>query len=310
MDTETTNAKWFNSRIYKVLADDSVRNSAYRSAINQVVTNDSKVIEIGTGDRAYLTQMCIENAPHSVTTIEANKKAYYRAKSMLEKCFPNDHNIQILHGLSNEITVESKGNVLVQEIIGSIASSEGVGRIVEDAKSRLLAEEVSFVPACCNTWVAPVGELRLSLVERCINSAIRSRIRTRNGNYRVFNFPKNANIAQPKIVENLDFANDLNLVEHQNLTFEIEHSCSFTGLVCYVELIFSEANRIDAWNDITNWSTPYIKMSNKPVPLVAGDRIQLVFLKDIRSATPKYTFLVSIETGGETLQFEAFWKGV
>ncbi len=127
---------------------------AYRQAI-QKCAKDKVVLEIGTGALAPLVRMCAEAGAKKVYAIEANPRAVEIAIKGLQRD-GSQEKIEILEVFYFDIlALPEKPDILVHKLIG-LGSSEGMVRIIDDIKTRLLDEETIFIPLSCNVNVAPV----------------------------------------------------------------------------------------------------------------------------------------------------------
>merc|ERR1740120_536642 len=76
--------------------------------------------------------------------------------------------VEIISGDSLTVDLPERVDLVVSELIGSIASQEDVERIIRDAGRRFLKGDarpegnacVNMIPACCQTLVAPVRYAR------------------------------------------------------------------------------------------------------------------------------------------------------
>ena len=75
--------------------------------------------------------------------------------------------VVIVQGFSSDISLPEKCDVLVAEIVGSIASEEGIVGTYRDAQRRLLkapADPRSYIPQRVQTWCAPASHVLTSLL--------------------------------------------------------------------------------------------------------------------------------------------------
>lgn len=67
---------------------------------------------------------------------------------------------QVLEGYSTDVELPEKVDLLVAEVIGSVASEEGVYRTIRDAQARFLVapeDPASYIPVRVQTLMAPAS---------------------------------------------------------------------------------------------------------------------------------------------------------
>ena len=68
--------------------------------------------------------------------------------------------IHVIEGLSTDVVLPEKADLLVGELVGSIASEEGLLTTMRDAAARLIKrpdEPSSYIPVRCQTLCAPAA---------------------------------------------------------------------------------------------------------------------------------------------------------
>jgi type III protein arginine methyltransferase len=122
------------------MMNDSPRNDAYFAALQNAVTPDTHVLEIGTGS-GLLAMMAARLGARQVTTCEVVAEIAETARAIVAD-----------NGLAPPVTVigkkstkleigtdmEERADLLVSEILSSEFLGEGVLGSIEDAKRRLL----------------------------------------------------------------------------------------------------------------------------------------------------------------------------
>ena len=154
----------YHSSFYQIMENDETRNQLYKQAIAKLV-RDKTVVEVGTGNSAFLPRLCINARAKRVYTIEENDGAF-SSSSVQIKALNLDEKIKIYKGFSQDVEIGEKGDIFLHEIIGSLGSPEGAALITEDAKKRFLKPEAQFIPYRCVTKIAPVQPLQFSLANR------------------------------------------------------------------------------------------------------------------------------------------------
>ena len=131
-----------------MLADES-RNEAYQKAIEKAVTNDSIVLDIGTGT-GLLSMMAARAGAKKVVACEMNKKLAETAKEIIAANHFSDK-ITLLNqkstAIEQEIVLPEKATVLVSEILDAGVIGEGVLPSVRHATKNLITADAVIIPA-------------------------------------------------------------------------------------------------------------------------------------------------------------------
>lgn len=94
-----------------------------------------------------------------VYAIEANAEAVRRAREAVSRATDVPPGvIEVLEGFSTAVTLPEKADLLVAEIVGSIASEEGLHATMRDAQARHVKrpyDPASYIPNRCQTVAAP-----------------------------------------------------------------------------------------------------------------------------------------------------------
>jgi len=115
--------------------------------------------------------MALEAGADKIYGIEAFDKAFQKAKKKVKKREWSE-SIKLKEGFSTDVSLDEKGDVFLQELIGSIGSREGLVKVKEDAKERLLAEDPTFIPEEVTTFLAPVEPLPMSGFDKIMNKLL------------------------------------------------------------------------------------------------------------------------------------------
>lgn len=293
---------------YLFMVKARVRMKAYRQAIQQYA-KDKVVLEIGTGALAPLARMCAEAGAKKVYAIEANPQAVEIARKGLQRDGLQEK-IEILEGFSFDIlALPEKTDILVHELIG-LGSGEGMVRIIEDIKRRLLDEKTIFIPLSCKVNVAPVTwQIFDYLTNRVFNLIVKRLSRDillgkkyeENTNlYLVLNFLKKNFLAGPLEYENVIFNNNLLLTEMREPKFCINKDTLFSGFLFWNSITVSEENIINCFHP-TCWANRFISFCQEPLKLLSGDSFVLKTFTDLIT-NARYEFQSYLMRGEEKLE--------
>lgn len=157
----------FDESAYKAMVNDAARTPFFEKAIIQRLNSapggpDSQtVIDLGTGPYALFAIIAAQNGAGTVYAIESNPEVARSARATVKKAGFDDV-ITVIDGLSSDITLPNneKADFVVAEIIGSVASEEGVYATMVDAHQRLVKEPsvaANWIPSRVQTFAAPAS---------------------------------------------------------------------------------------------------------------------------------------------------------
>ena len=146
----------YNEPLYHKMERDNNRTSFYRAAIQKHCGNKI-VLDIGCGSLALLSMMAIEAGASKVYAIETNENAFKSASQLIESRGFSDK-MEIFYGHSNDIQLPERCDIVIHEIIGEIASSEGVYAAIHHAKTQFLKPHngIWSIPDYVRSYLIPV----------------------------------------------------------------------------------------------------------------------------------------------------------
>jgi len=124
----------YDNDIYALMRDDIGRTEAYRNAIRAEAPG-KVCLDLGTGALALLAIMAAEAGAKRVYAIEVNHEAYVAACAAVDASVYNEV-ITVFYGYSTEVELPERVDVIIHEIIGEIATLEGVVVALRDALPR------------------------------------------------------------------------------------------------------------------------------------------------------------------------------
>ena len=308
-DVRALNASYSWHR-YEIMKRDTVRNRAYREAIGRVVRG-KVVVELGTGPHAVLALQCVDAGAKKVYAIEANPRGADLARRLVAKQGAG-RIVRVLDGYSTEVELEEPGDVLVQDIVGSIASSEGCLRAVDDTLKRMMHSDPALIPQRATTWMAPVRPLCWTSWSRLLGVLGGGLVRTPGvGRHHIVNFPRSRLVAEPQVFEDLPFGEALRLVADRELVFTTGADCCLDGFLFYVTVVVDRGCELNALTQRTNWPVLYLKMLDVPARLKAGAAIRVRTHRDTATDLPAYRVQADFldQRLGKEAHVEHRWAG-
>lgn len=137
---------------YGMMAD-SVRMHAYRDAIFAVVRQGDVVLDLGAG-LGILGMWAAQAGASRVYAIE--KTSSIELARQVAHLNRLDEVHAIVQGLSTEVDLPERADVLISETLGSFAIDENTLPYIVDARSRLLAPGAVVLPHALLLFAAPV----------------------------------------------------------------------------------------------------------------------------------------------------------
>jgi type I protein arginine methyltransferase len=144
----------YDAFLYSSMTHDGVRNSEFARAVARVAPGRA-VLDIGTGQDLTWALVAARAGARRVVAVEAIPQAYEAARRLVTGR-PEARAVELLHGYSTELSPRIRAEVCVAEVIGSVASAEGVLAVIADARRRLLTEDAVVIPHRCTTKVGAV----------------------------------------------------------------------------------------------------------------------------------------------------------
>lgn len=151
----------FDTRAYKAMKEDKTRTPIFERAISDRLGDDPEdkvVLDLGTGPYALFALIAAQQGAGKVYAIEANPEAAESARVFVKRSGYADV-ITILEGFSTEIELPEKADFCIAEIVGSVASEEGVYATIGDAHRHLKdpSNDRSWIPSRIQTYAAPAS---------------------------------------------------------------------------------------------------------------------------------------------------------
>lgn len=301
----------YDPLVYYIMTHDEVRNAAFRHALLPHASGQV-VLDLGTGSDLHWAREAAGHGARRVFAIEAMADSHAAAAKLLASS-PWADSIELLYGKSFALSLPERAGVCVAEIIGSIASSEGMLAVMADARERLLAPGAVVVPAAASTLAAAVslremfpGGLAFSrdalpyvqqifeLCERPFDLRLS-----------VANAPADIIMSTAEPVETFTCDGSAPLSATSQAQLTVTRAGSVDGLLCWLRLeAGGGARALDSLRDKTSWIPVYLPLFDDPVPAAPGDVLEVNFERSVSDdgIHPDYNVLVTLSAGSAVHQ--------
>ena len=237
------------------MLDDKVRMAAYRKAIFNTVKSGDLVADIGTGS-GVLAFFAVQAGARKVYAIESGPIIDVAKKTAAE----NDYTDRIcfIQGISNEVDIPERVDVIITETIGCFGIDEGIMDIIHDARSRFLKTGGKIIPERLALLAVPVSfkeKHPFNFLEgpfHGIQTGHLNRLAA-NNTYRIQS--ADVEVLQllsepgPFIGINLYTCGCLNYPLEMNVGFRIEKTGVFDGIVVFPEISLADSIEISLFKD-------------------------------------------------------------
>lgn len=157
----------FDSARYQGMVNDQSRTPVFAEAIRRALLGregELVVLDIGAGPVALLALLAAKAGAKKVYAIEVNPEVAELARQAIADSVARgevaDGVVTLLQGFSTEIDLPEKCDLIIAEIVGSVASSEGIYATMYDVQQRHLKaphDPASYIPLRVETLCAPMS---------------------------------------------------------------------------------------------------------------------------------------------------------
>lgn len=137
------------------MVEDRLRTKPLLLAVARAVRRKDVVVDIGTGLGLLAIQAAKAGAKR-VWAIDWDERALDAARGNASKAGVSEA-ISFLHGLSFDVDLPERADLVICETVGSFAFDENILATLSDAKRRLLKRGGRIIPQKLELWAAPLG---------------------------------------------------------------------------------------------------------------------------------------------------------
>jgi protein arginine N-methyltransferase 1 len=155
----------FETAAYEAMRDDAERTGGFDRAIRSRLARSppgtEAVLDIGTGPFALLALQAARAGARVVYAVEADPQAFRLAEAAVRAATDVPPGVVVLiRGRSTDVTLPEKVDLVLAELVGSVASEEGILATLVDAQKRHAKkphDAASWIPQACETLCAPAS---------------------------------------------------------------------------------------------------------------------------------------------------------
>jgi len=292
------------------------------------------VLDLGTGPYALLALQAARAGARVVYAVEADPAVATLAEAAVAAAGFSSV-VTVLRGRSTDVTLPERVDLVLAEIVGSVASEEGALASVRDAQLRHCKaphDASSWIPAAAQTLCAPAA---FALHAYAPRGSPPVRLNCRDETLQL--------LAEPQVLETIRFSDaDLPLSGRwapagaEGLTFRLSGARmeaaaralqagllaagspeadaaamasavagGLSGLALWPRLELEEGVSIAARGPggepkASHWQTVLALLAPQPLPVQAGDELEVHSGVDLRAGEPPYYLLEGLLLDGET----------
>jgi len=237
----------YNDDIYSLMENDELRSNFYSEALAKYAKG-KVVLDLGTGAIALLARYAAKHGASKVYAIEGNPSSCAKARELIkEKKLENV--IEIIEGFSDTVELPEKVDILVHDIIGELASLEGLPFMLRDAQQRFLKPNAIVIPDRVETWVRlaefPGPEYWAQRSPTIMNPDVQI--------LKLPDFPKNQILSSKAImVESVGSSSIVPQTQSGSNQIRVTKSGLLQGVLAHMEMWF-ENERLSSFDHKTHW---------------------------------------------------------
>ena len=157
----------FGANEYLWMLNDPGRTPVFAEAIQRALAGregEMVVLDIGTGPEALLALIAARAGAKKVYAVEVQPAVAAAARQAVRDAHDVPSGaVEIFEGFSTELELPERADLLIAEIVGNVASAEGIYSTMHDAQQRLLRrpyEASSYIPLVVETLAAPMSYMQ------------------------------------------------------------------------------------------------------------------------------------------------------
>ena len=262
---------------HRSMISDAVRTVAFKKAIEELVTPESVVVELGAGT-GILALFASRAGAKRVYAVERTGMVHLAKRVAASN---SGAEIAFIHGDSNEVCLPEPCDVLISDCLGYFALQENMLPDVIAFRDRWLKERGEVIPSSVELYAVPVQDDDAYSNVRFWDEASAEyqidfgaiREVAANDTYR-FGFSTTAFLSRPAPICSIDLCCDQSVGLSSDTIFRLTRNGTVHGICGYFIATLSPRVRIDTAPGIrTHWQQEFFPLS-QPRIVAAGDRLR------------------------------------
>lgn len=229
----------YTARDYASMLGDPTRMAAYTTALQQTITPDTTVLDLGCGS-GYFTVLAAKLGAKHVFAIEPNK-AITLAKELARENGVMDR-ITFFQKFSDEISLPEQVDIVVSDLRGILPQHQGNIEGIIDARNNFLKPGGILMPYRDHLWCAPARdpEVHNSAVRPWNASDCTLLKMTSLSKYLIHghhsrSIPEDGLVSEAKLWGTIDYATDTKLDHRNTLSWTIETPNTAHGIYLWFD---------------------------------------------------------------------------
>ncbi|GAA1990126.1 methyltransferase domain-containing protein [Kitasatospora viridis] len=301
---------------HRLMLGDQLRMDAYRAAVAESVRPGDTVLDLGTGT-GILARWALEAGAARVYGIDLNKSILDTAVERLTVLGLVDRFVP-LHGLSFDLELPERVDLVISEILGNLADNENAPAILGDARQRFLRPGGRMLPSRVESYLVPVAaerahrRLREGSPADAGGAEAFAALLGRRGSRSAFDLyydtilPLSGYLAAPRILRAFDLTAAPEPSDYRvPLVYACRRPGRFTGFKGYFVATLADTVALDISGDeigrrttSDSWKHCFLPIET-PVQVEPGDRIVVTFSR--LGAGSEHTFRQGYRWEGEVI---------
>ncbi len=276
---------------HELMLNDQIRMRAYEAGIKEVIKPGMTIVDLGTGT-GILSLWAAEAGAKKIYGIDANENRQQAAEARLNEAgFGLIYEFKL--GLSYDVGLPEKADVIISEILGNLADNEDMTPILKDARQRFLKPGGLMLPRQVSTFITPVSAMEShTMVEQMNIRGINPRYNLgdlmselgQKSQYDLYYdaiLPTSSYLASPEKVAEFNFTDIDEATYNKRLLYKVEKPGQFSGFKGHFDAILSDQTDLEIGGDNIAerqtsdcWKHCYLPIET-PVQTRPGDVINL-----------------------------------
>lgn len=290
----------YDDFLYGLMLQDQTRNTLFSDAIAKHARGRT-VVELGPGPSLLWSRLAAEAGAERVLAVEVLEESADAARRLAAELGPH---VSVFHGDSTAVTLPTKGDMCIAELVGAIGGAEGIAEVIGDAWRRHLQPGAVVVPSRVRTRIAGIAASRMLGDDLALEpDAVPYLEQLLQHTGTLFDFRLCiSGITPSHLMTTSDLLEDLsldrNVYRHaRHVELEVASAGVIDSCILWVELTCADDQPpVDTLSSATNWVPVLLPFAlEAPIPVQQGDLLSLDVTRSLSDEVhPEWTFAGAI----------------